>query len=114
MAIPARGCMMCHSLYVKANGEMPCWDDIGETLILRTLDESALQNNRELPIFHGSELRGIVSIDGIAPGAITATVRSAPVPSAWLSQPLRQTWLADPLVLDCAFHGRRHCDRTIC
>jgi len=50
---------MSHSLYVKANGEMPCWDDIGETLTLRTLDEGALQDNRELPIFHGIELQRI-------------------------------------------------------
>jgi len=59
MTLPARGCMMSHSLYVKANGEMPCWDDIGETLTLRTLDEGALQDNRELPIFHGIELQRI-------------------------------------------------------
>ncbi|HYR90930.1 MAG TPA: radical SAM protein [Terriglobia bacterium] len=51
--------MMSHSLYVKANGEMPCWDDIGEALTLRTLDEGALQDNRELPIFHGAELQQI-------------------------------------------------------
>src|SRR2546422_363621 len=57
--MPARGCMMCHSLYVKANGEMPCWDDSGEALTLRILDEGALQDNRELPIFHGIELQRI-------------------------------------------------------
>ena len=34
MAIESTGCMMCHSLYVKANGEMPCWDDVGENEIL--------------------------------------------------------------------------------
>lgn len=61
--------MMCHSLYVKANGEMPCWDDIGETLTLRTLDEGALQENRESPIFHGVELQRIrqAFIDGHDP-----------------------------------------------
>src|SRR6266436_1467107 len=59
MTLPARGCMMSHSLYVKANGEMLCWEDIGETLTLRTLDEGALQDNRELPIFHGIELQRI-------------------------------------------------------
>lgn len=30
---------MCDSLYVKANGELPCWDDVGEDLILGTVDE---------------------------------------------------------------------------
>lgn len=38
---------------------MPCWDDIGETLILRTLDEAKLQRGEEAPIFHGSELQHI-------------------------------------------------------
>jgi hypothetical protein len=28
---------------------------------------------------------------------------TAPVPSSWIERPLRQTWLSDPLVLDCAF-----------
>jgi hypothetical protein len=27
--------MMCTSLYVKANGDIPCWDDVGESHILR-------------------------------------------------------------------------------
>jgi len=30
-------CGMCNSLYVKANGELQCWDDVGEDLILGTL-----------------------------------------------------------------------------
>jgi hypothetical protein len=30
-------------------------------------------------------------------------VRSAPPPSAWNSNPVRATWLADPLALDAAF-----------
>src|SRR4051812_27033581 len=59
MSEPARGCTMCHSLYVKANGEMPCWDDVGETLTLRRLDEAALQNGAQPPIFYGPELQRI-------------------------------------------------------
>jgi hypothetical protein len=35
---PHRGCLMCDSLYIKANGEMPCWDDVGESRVLRKLD----------------------------------------------------------------------------
>src|SRR5262245_23143630 len=59
MTAPVRGCLMCHSLYVKANGEMPCWDDAGEALTLRTLTESGLQNGSEQPIFYGAELQHI-------------------------------------------------------
>jgi hypothetical protein len=59
MTIPFRRCMMCHSLYVRANGEMPCWDDVGEKLTLRTLDEQALHNSQEPAIFYGAELSHI-------------------------------------------------------
>jgi molybdenum cofactor biosynthesis enzyme MoaA len=59
MASSLSGCIMCQSLYVKANGEMVCWDDIGEDLKLRKLDEGALQNAAELPIFYGAELLAI-------------------------------------------------------
>jgi molybdenum cofactor biosynthesis enzyme MoaA len=51
--------MMCHSLYIRANGEIPCWDDVGEKLTLRTLDEQALHNSQEPPIFYGVELTNI-------------------------------------------------------
>lgn len=39
-AASVKGCLMCDSLYVKANGELPCWDDVGEELILGTVNES--------------------------------------------------------------------------
>jgi len=45
------GCLMCDSLYVKANGELPCWDDVGEALILRTIDEPTLLIQQESPLF---------------------------------------------------------------
>ncbi|MCG8462369.1 MAG: hypothetical protein MI919_39295, partial [Holophagales bacterium] len=47
---------MCDSLYVKPDGALPCWDDVGEDLILRRLDEAELVAGRERPIFHGPEL----------------------------------------------------------
>jgi hypothetical protein len=40
-------CMMAHGLYLKANLEMPCWDDVGEQKILRTLDPALLSHGRE-------------------------------------------------------------------
>ncbi len=49
-------CVMCHSLYVKANGELPCWDDVGEDLIHRTLDVDSLKNGRESSLFQSPEL----------------------------------------------------------
>jgi molybdenum cofactor biosynthesis enzyme MoaA len=53
-------CLMCTSLYVKANGELPCWDDVGENeLVFRTLDVNALADGRERNIFYSPELRYI-------------------------------------------------------
>ncbi len=52
MERPLRGCIMCNSLYVKANGEVPCWEDVGEDLIFRTLQAGALGQRKERNIFH--------------------------------------------------------------
>ena len=54
-------------------------------------------------LFHGNTFQGIERIDGWSPNSITATVKSAPRPQLWLAEPLRNTWLADPLVIDCTF-----------
>jgi acyl transferase domain-containing protein/acyl carrier protein len=56
-------------------------------------------------LFHGPELRGIEVISGCGPAGIVVSASSAPAPAAWLQQPLRGAWLADPLVLDCAFQA---------
>jgi wyosine [tRNA(Phe)-imidazoG37] synthetase (radical SAM superfamily) len=54
-----RACIMYDSLYVKANGEMPCWDDVGEARILRTLGYDDLITGNEEDLFSFSELRYI-------------------------------------------------------
>jgi hypothetical protein len=56
---------------------------------------------REL-LFHGPDLQGIERVDGRDAWGISGVVRTAPAPSAWLRQPLRHKWLADPLALDAA------------
>lgn len=52
---------MCDSLYVKANGEFPCWSGVGESLALQTVDEQELHTNKELSLFHSTELVAIRS-----------------------------------------------------
>ncbi len=42
-------------------------------------------------------------VEGCGERGIIARVGSAPPPSEWIQRPLRQRWLADPLVLDCSF-----------
>src|SRR5204862_3975411 len=44
-------------------------------------------------------------IAGCGPDGVTVTAQTAPAPAAWVQQPLRGTWLADPLALDCAFQA---------
>jgi acyl transferase domain-containing protein/acyl carrier protein len=54
-------------------------------------------------LFHGPDLHGIEQIEGCGEQGIVATVRTSPSPAEWIQRPLRQRWLADPLVLDCSF-----------
>ncbi|MBT8356258.1 MAG: SDR family oxidoreductase, partial [Deltaproteobacteria bacterium] len=54
-------------------------------------------------LFHGSELRGIKKIIGYSSEGIIAEISSAPSPSEWMTDPLRNKWIGDPLVLDSAF-----------
>jgi hypothetical protein len=58
---------------------------------------------REGLLFHGPDLQGLERLEGCDEGGIAGVVRAAPPPAEWLRQPLRQRWLADPLVLDGAF-----------
>ena len=54
-------------------------------------------------LFHGPALRGLERVEGCSEAGIVALARTAPEPAAWMSEPLRGTWLADPLALDVAF-----------
>jgi len=58
---PRRSCFMAQGLYLKANGEMPCWDDVGEAKILRKLAPDALANGAERNIASFEELLRIRS-----------------------------------------------------
>jgi len=54
-------------------------------------------------LFHGRGLHGIEKVTRCTPEDMVARILSAPSPSNWMSQPLRSTWIGDPLVLDSAF-----------
>jgi molybdenum cofactor biosynthesis enzyme MoaA len=51
-------CMMCDSLYVKANGEMPCWCDAGDDLILDRLTTDKL-SDPSFDLFNHPQIRKI-------------------------------------------------------
>jgi hypothetical protein len=54
-------------------------------------------------LFHGPDLQGIERVVGCSEKGVIGQVSVAPPPSAWIRRPLRNGWLADPLVIDCAF-----------
>jgi acyl transferase domain-containing protein/acyl carrier protein/NAD(P)-dependent dehydrogenase (short-subunit alcohol dehydrogenase family) len=54
-------------------------------------------------LFHGADFHGIREVIGSSIEGISALVNPAPLPSRWIEQPLRNSWLADPLALDCSF-----------
>ena len=54
-------------------------------------------------LFHGADLQGLEQVTGCSPKGITALAKAAPKPEQWIKQPLRNIWLTDPLVVDCAF-----------
>jgi acyl transferase domain-containing protein/NAD(P)-dependent dehydrogenase (short-subunit alcohol dehydrogenase family) len=58
---------------------------------------------RDKRLFHGRDFQGIHSVNGCAAEGISAAAVGAPAPSKWMEQPLRGSWLADPLLLDSSF-----------
>jgi hypothetical protein len=54
-------------------------------------------------LFHGLQLQGIRKIVSCSSRGMVAHISTAPAPIEWMSAPLRNQWIADPLVLDCAF-----------
>ncbi len=73
------------SAYIGTNGYSKTIDEIYENIL-----------------FHGIELQGIREIMGYSSRSITARISSAPSPAAWMAEPMRSKWIADPLVLDSA------------
>ena len=54
-------------------------------------------------LFHGPAMQGILHVEGVGERTVAGHVAVAPVPSEWLDQPIRNTWLTEPLAIDSAF-----------
>jgi NAD(P)-dependent dehydrogenase (short-subunit alcohol dehydrogenase family)/acyl carrier protein len=54
-------------------------------------------------LFHGDQLHGIQKIVSCSSRGMVARISPAPAPAEWISTPLRNRWIGDPLVLDSAF-----------
>ena len=54
-------------------------------------------------LFHGPDLHGLESVNGASDLAMLGSAVPAPAPADWFQYPLRSTWIADPLIVDCSF-----------
>ena len=70
---------------------------------LQAYNRTIAETYRPDRLFHGPDFHGIREVIGCSGEAIASVVRPAPLPAEWIRQPLRNSWLADPLVLDSSF-----------
>ena len=56
-------------------------------------------------LFHGPHLHGIAAVEACSADGIVVDARTASAPWAWMTEPLRSAWLADPLALDAALQA---------
>ncbi len=54
-------------------------------------------------LFHGVALQGIEKVEVCAERGVAALLKAASAPIKWMRNPLRGSWIADPLALDSAF-----------
>jgi NAD(P)-dependent dehydrogenase (short-subunit alcohol dehydrogenase family)/acyl carrier protein len=54
-------------------------------------------------LFHGPAMQCIEKVEVCDDHGAAGLLRAAPAPTEWLRRPLRQKWIADPLVLDGGF-----------
>ncbi|MCD6581276.1 MAG: SDR family NAD(P)-dependent oxidoreductase [Desulfuromusa sp.] len=74
-----------------------------EKLILPEYPHPISEIYRPERLFHGDDFHGIRELIGASVAGISALVNPAPLPNRWIEQPLRNSWFADPLVLDSSF-----------
>lgn len=57
----------------------------------------------ELFLFHGIDLHALDRVDGMGDSGAIAFARIAPLPSNWMTSPVRGGWISEPLAVDAAF-----------
>lgn len=73
---------------------------IGESDPTAFIADGYYQDGR---LFHGPDLQGIDRVEVASEQGAVAWAKAAPLPNAWAKQPLRSTWLTDPLAIDSGF-----------
>ena len=56
-------------------------------------------------LFHGTQLQGIAAVEACSADGIVVDSRTSPAPWAWMQEPLRSAWIADPLSIDSALQA---------
>lgn len=54
-------------------------------------------------LFHGPHFQGIETLESCSESEMAGLVKSAPAPKQWIRNPLRSSWISDPLALDSSF-----------
>jgi NAD(P)-dependent dehydrogenase (short-subunit alcohol dehydrogenase family)/acyl carrier protein len=84
-------------------GRLPAAKAAAERLELPDYARPIEEIYRPERLFHGPDFHGIREVLGCSDAGISCLVRPAPAPQQWITQPLRNAWLSDPLALDCSF-----------
>lgn len=93
----AHACVMLGSRLPPAP-DAPDGHDLIDQAYPRSIEEAY-----EEVLFHGPHFQCITEVCGMSRRGMTARVRSAPPPREWMADPLRGSWIADPLIIDAAF-----------
>jgi acyl transferase domain-containing protein/acyl carrier protein/NAD(P)-dependent dehydrogenase (short-subunit alcohol dehydrogenase family) len=56
-------------------------------------------------LFHGVHLQGIAAVEACSSEGIVVDSRTSPAPWAWMRDPIRSVWIADPLAVDAALQA---------
>ena len=62
--------------------------------------EQSIESIYSETLFHGPAMRGLVDVESCGDAGLVARCRVAPPPKDWMQEPVRNRWIADPLVLD--------------
>ncbi len=76
----------------KVSSNLPALDQSIETIYAETL-------------FHGPAMHGLLDVERCGDAGLVARCRVAPPPGDWMEDPVRNRWIADPLVLDSALQA---------
>ncbi len=99
-----RGQVIAHArARIVLASRLPVRKSATEKLALADYPHPVSEIYRPERLFHGDNFQGIREVIGASAEGISALVNPAPLPEKWISQPLRNSWFADPLALDSSF-----------